>query len=285
MSNTRKVALITGCSRGLGAALVNRFWAEEYSVLSLSKSESNPQLQNLQPIVAGQFHRHVRCDLKILSDIPTALDELLRGIKVIDVLVNNAAIHGPIGPLEQQSSQAWTDIYNINLFAPVELCRAALPFLKNASNGAIINISGGGAADSRPFFSAYASSKAALVRFSECLADELSEQKISVNCVAPGAMNTDLLQEIVDLGDAAGSKEAAVASAIVSDVNFTFEPVCDLVHFLSKPKSVFLTGMLISAKWDNWHLLNDARTADKMADVFKLRRVVGADRNLQHLDR
>src|SRR5437016_14472488 len=88
----------------------------------------------------------------------------------IDVLVNNAAIQGPIGPLLDNDPAEWAQTVAVNLTAPVMLCRACIPLMGKRSRSKIINLSGGGATGPRPNFSAYASAKAALVRFSETLA-------------------------------------------------------------------------------------------------------------------
>ena len=109
------------------------------------------------------------------------------------MLINNAAIQGPIGSLQQNDLGAWDQTIRVNLLSPVALCKGLLSRMTNAPDASILNLSGGGATGPRANFSAYASAKAALVRFSETLADEVKSQGITVNCVAPGAMKTAML--------------------------------------------------------------------------------------------
>src|SRR4029453_7422632 len=99
------------------------------------------------------------------------------------VLVNNAGIQGPIGPLESVDFTAWRAVFDVNVFAAARLCQLLIPAMKQKGWGKIVNLSGGGAAGSRPDFSAYAAAKTALVRLTETLADELKGTGIDVNSV------------------------------------------------------------------------------------------------------
>lgn len=158
--------------------------------------------------------------------------------------------------------------------------------MKDSENASIINISGGGATNARPNFSAYASSKSALVRFSECLSEELKESGIRVNCVAPGAMNTAMLDEVVRSGIlSAGEKEVAIAKKVLNEGGASMEKVADLLIFLSGDKSRGITGKLISAIWDNWE--NWPNHLDKLdsKDLYTLRRITARDRGLDWGDR
>src|SRR5690606_11210471 len=115
-------------------------------------------------------------------------------------LVNNAAIQGPIGPLESNDPQQWIDTIHTNLIGPAMLCRAVLPGMKRSGYGKIINLSGGGATSPRANVSAYAAAKTGLVRLTETLAEEVKPARIDINAIAPGAMNTRLLDEILAAG-------------------------------------------------------------------------------------
>ena len=123
------------------------------------------------------------------------------------MLVNNAAIVGPIGCLWENKWDEWETTIRVNLLTPAALCRASIPWMRER-DGAIVNISGGGATGPRPFFSAYGTAKAGLVRFSETLAREMAGSGIRVNCVAPGAMDTNMNAEVLQAGaELAGADE------------------------------------------------------------------------------
>src|SRR5262249_49912477 len=120
----------------------------------------------------------------------------------LDILVNNAGVQGPMGRIEEVDWHDWVQTVVVNMLAPVYFCRALIPHLKARGGGKIIQISGGGATSAMPGMSAYAASKAGVVRFVETLAQELHESKIDVNAIAPGALNTRMLDEVLAAGPA-----------------------------------------------------------------------------------
>ena len=109
------------------------------------------------------------------------------------MLVNNAGVYGPKGLIEEVAWDEWEHAVRVNLFGSVLCCRAVLPHFRANGYGKIIQLSGGGATSPLPRLSAYAASKAAVVRFAETLAEELEGTGIDVNAIAPGALNTRLL--------------------------------------------------------------------------------------------
>jgi NAD(P)-dependent dehydrogenase (short-subunit alcohol dehydrogenase family) len=156
----------------------------------------------------------------------------------------------------------------------------------NRPGGAsIINLSGGGATGPRANFSAYATAKAGLVRFSETIAEELKGCGIRVNCIAPGAMKTAMLQEVMLRGNAAGSREATLASEVFAKGGASMDRVADLALFLASGVSKGLSGKLISAVWDNWEQWSHHRDELSQSDVYTLRRIAGRDRGFEWGDK
>ena len=131
---------------------------------------------------------------------------MLDDFAAVDVLVNNASVQGPIGPLETVDFAAWRAVFEVNLFAAAPV-PAGPAVHARSGRGKIINVSGGGATGPRPDFSAYALTKVAIVRLTETLAEELKGMAIDVNAVAPGAMNTRMLEEVLAAGPAAAPRE------------------------------------------------------------------------------
>jgi 3-oxoacyl-[acyl-carrier protein] reductase len=220
---------------------------------------------------------------------PEKVNALLNSIKVmiphLDVLVNNAAIQGPIGPLSENDLLAWQQTLQVNLFAPVALCKGLIPLMKRPGGASIINMSGGGATGPRANFSAYATAKAGLVRFSETIAEELKDKDIRVNCIAPGAMKTAMLQEILAKGDVAGKREASLASEIFDKGGASMDRVADLALFLASDASKGISGKLISAVWDNWEEWPRHLGELSESDLYTLRRIAGRDRGCVWGDR
>jgi predicted dehydrogenase len=156
--------------------------------------------------------------------------------------------------------------------------------MRESGGGSIINISGGGATSPRENFSSYATSKAAIVRFSETLAMETRGDGIRVNCIAPGAMKTSMLEEVIKKGNkVAGEKEYEIARKIIVEGGASMERVAELALFLASDESNGITGKLISAVWDNWKQWPEHLKELNESDVYTIRRIAGRDRG--HLGR
>jgi NAD(P)-dependent dehydrogenase (short-subunit alcohol dehydrogenase family) len=169
----------------------------------------------------------------------------------VDCLINAAGVQSPIGAFVDNDPLDWEHTIQVNLLGPVRLIHAVLPGMVAKRRGKIINFSGGGATAPRPNFSAYAASKAALVRFTETLAWELKPHNIQVNAVAPGAVNTKMLDEVLAAGEQAGA-EYRQALERTKAGGTPVELICGLVSFLTSSASGCLTGKLISAPHDPW---------------------------------
>jgi 3-oxoacyl-[acyl-carrier protein] reductase len=224
-----------------------------------------------------------------LSDA-TQVFELAAKVKAtlphLDVLVNNAAMQGPIGQLWDNDFTLWQQAIQLNLLTPVALCRSFVPWMKDAGGGAIINLSGGGATGPRANFSAYATAKAGLVRFSETLAEETKSIGIRVNCIAPGAMKTAMLGEVLEQGaKIAGDREFAIATKVFSEGGASMDKVADLALFLASDAGKGITGKLISAVWDDWARWPEHLEELSASDVYTLRRIAGRDRGLSWGDK
>jgi len=276
-----KWALITGASRGLGEVLARRFWAEGWSLALMARSDLS--LHNITKDfkkTPSQDFVHIICDLGNASDVERTISKIPSFIPHLEVLINNAATHGPIGPLQENAIADWLHVFQVNFLSPVRLCQAAILSMSTNGGGSIINLSGGGATGPRPNFGAYASAKTALVRFTETLAVETAQLGIRVNCISPGAMKTALLEEVLIKGkDLSGTKEFELASRVFLDGGAPMDRVADLALFLSDPKKVLFSGKLISAVWDDWEQWPNHLEELNSSDVYTLRRIVGRDRN------
>jgi NAD(P)-dependent dehydrogenase (short-subunit alcohol dehydrogenase family) len=158
-------------------------------------------------------------------------------------------------------------------------CRAVLPGMKARRKGAIILMSGGGATNPMPRLSAYAASKAGLVRFGESLAREVQEFGITVNAIAPGALNTRLLDEVLEAGpEKVGRAFHDQMVKIKAQGGTPLEKGADLAVFLAAHAGNGVTGRLISAVWDPWERLDSLAPALADSDIYTLRRIVPKDR-------
>jgi NAD(P)-dependent dehydrogenase (short-subunit alcohol dehydrogenase family) len=197
-------------------------------------------------------------------------------------LVNNAGVHGPKGRLEDLSWSDWIRTIEINLLGTVLLCRSVLPLFRRQGYGKIVNLSGGGATAPMPGFSAYAASKAAVVRFTETIAHETRDAGIDVNAVAPGGMNTRMLDEVLSAGpEKVGQRYYEKALKQKADGGVPLERGASLCVYLLSAESDGITGRLISAVWDPWPELTSRAGELNATDVYTLRRIVPQDRGLE----
>jgi NAD(P)-dependent dehydrogenase (short-subunit alcohol dehydrogenase family) len=278
-----KNIIITGASRGLGAVIAGTMWFAGASMMLVDKDQDA-----LNKVISGLGHRLHQTAFPFFIDLnaSNAAELILKSAQKhfdhLDVLINNAAIQGPIGPSWENDWDSWNLTLNINLLTPVDLSRRCAEWMISHHKGKIICLSGGGATGSRPNFSAYAVAKTGLVRFCEILADELRPYNIQVNCIAPGVMSTSILDEVLTAGpDRAGQNEYNSALKVRQDGGTPPERVAELVIFLASRASDGLTGKLISAVWDPWehfpeHLVDIQRT-----DIYTLRRIIPKDRGIE----
>jgi NAD(P)-dependent dehydrogenase (short-subunit alcohol dehydrogenase family) len=277
-----KTCIVTGASRGLGRAIAELFCREGAHVLLVARS--GDKLKTLR----GRLRRLGKARVDILkadlSDRKSPRRIFAKAEEIfprIDILINNAGIQGPIGACVRNPFGAWEKTFQVNFLALAQLCRLCARSMIRQRAGKIINISGGGAAACRPFFSAYAVSKTALVRFSEILAEEVKPYRVEVNCVAPGAMKSALTKEIIKAGRrAAGAKEYRQARRLQRTGGVPLEKAAKLCLFLASPQAHGITGKLISAVWDPWERLIKHKRALNQSDVYTLRRILPADRGL-----
>lgn len=280
-----KTAIITGASRGLGLAIAN-----EYASCGANMIICGRNRQTLE-IAADMIGKLCTCDAQIIrpvvadtgseSDVDALIRNVVKETGGFDILVNNAAIQGPIGPIEDNDWEKWKRTLSTDLIGPAYLMRKAIEHYKSSNiRGKIINISGGGATGSRPNFSAYAASKVALVRLTEILADEVKEYGIDINAIAPGAMRSAMTDEIAGAGARAGDKEIQTAQKLIENGDDCKEVAAKLALFLASDRSNGITGRLISAKWDKWDKFPDIREELQNSDVYTLRRITARDRGL-----
>lgn len=209
------------------------------------------------------------------SDAVRAVALALEVFDQIDVLVNAAGIYGPIGPLAENDMDGWAAAIETNLLGTAYLLREVLPGMVARRKGAVINFSGGGAVNPFPRFSAYSASKAAVVRLTETVAEEVKAYGVRVNAIAPGAVNTRLLDEVLAAGNRAGKEFLAKAREQKSKGGTPPEKAAELAVFLASAASTGITGRLISAVWDDWRALAGRGEELLGTSMFTLRRIDG----------
>jgi NAD(P)-dependent dehydrogenase (short-subunit alcohol dehydrogenase family) len=279
-----KGIVITGANQGLGKEIARACVVEGAHVLLCARDS----------ILLEEAGEELRSTASDRQRIFTQVADVSRGDMVenlisrsgellphIDGVVNNAGIYGPMGLVETTDWEEWVRTVEINLLGTVLVCRAVLPIFRRQGHGKIINVSGGGATAPMPRFSAYAASKAAVVRFTETLAEEVKSIGIDVNAIAPGGLNTRLLDEVLAAGPTKVGEQFYERSLTQRD-NGGESPAkaAALCVFLLSAESTGISGKLLSAVWDPWLSLSQHQQELQQTDVYTLRRIVPRDRGL-----
>jgi NAD(P)-dependent dehydrogenase (short-subunit alcohol dehydrogenase family) len=276
------VAVVTGASQGLGRAIAEEFVKEGAHVTICARDSAlleKARRRLLDLATSGQQILAHAGDVSSREQMQELFRRTEQEIGLVDVLVNNAGVYGPKGPSESVDLDEWSRALEINLLGTFIPTRFAIAQMKKKGRGKIINLSGGGATNPLPRLSAYAASKAAVVRLTETLAEELQEFSIAVNAIAPGALNTRLLDEVLQAGPelvGAGFFEKALKQRETGGA--PIEKGVALCVYLASAASDGVTGKLISALWDPWERLHHFRAELASSDIYTLRRIVPEDR-------
>jgi NAD(P)-dependent dehydrogenase (short-subunit alcohol dehydrogenase family) len=276
-------AVITGANQGLGRAIAERFVRAGASVLLTARGEEllNRTAAELTPLASlpGQKVLARVADVSSERDCNATAAQAAAELPNPCVLVNNAGVYGPFGLIEDNDWSEWVKAIEINLFGTILMCRAFLPHMRAAKYGKIINLSGGGATAPLPRISSYAASKAAVVRFTETLAEETRGAGVDVNAIAPGALNTRLMDDLLAAGPEKVGQSFFEKMTKTRDSGGTpLDKGAELSVFLASSASDGISGRLLSAVWDDWANLPDKKDELASGDIYTLRRITPDDR-------
>ena len=270
--------VITGTSSGIGCALTGHLLVQGHHVWGLARSDQS----DLTAKHPGVF-RASRCDVADWTQMERTATEIAAAWPHIDGLITCAGLQGAIGPAISLDPRQWSATIRANLDGTYYAIRACHELLRRAPRRAkIVCFSGGGATKARPNFSAYAAAKTGLVRLVETIAEELRDEPLDINAIAPGAINTRLTDEVLRLGPAVvGESEYQTALKQKETGGGSLEKAIGLVEWLLSPASDGINGRLLSAPWDSWAGLGRHAEAIAKSDVYTLRRIMPEDRGLK----
>ncbi len=270
-----KNALITGGGRGISKSVASLYLKEGAKVLIASRSEE--ELKNTTEEFSKEYPGRIfyfLVDVSNPAEVKSLAQFAITTLDSIDVVVNGAGIYGPIGLSHEVDLNHWQKTYEINVFGTFYIFHEVVPQMIKQGHGKIINFSGGGDGP-LPRFSAYSSSKAAIVRLTETLAEEVKERGIEVNCIAPGPVNTHFLDEALAAGiEKLGPEKYQSLLKQKEDGGVPPEKAADLCLFLASEKSNGLSGRFLSAVWDNYWDWDGKKIKEIMSsNTFTYRRV------------
>jgi len=279
-----RVALITGANQGLGLEIAKKYIeaGAQVSLCARNGDLLERASQQLRAILQPGEEIFVQtADVSKAPDVENMVAATVEKFGRVDILVNNAGVYGPKGAIDDVDWQEWVNAIEINLYGSILMCRAVLPHFKAMRRGKIVQLSGGGATNPLPRISAYAVSKAAVIRFVETLAEEVREHHIDVNAIAPGALNTRMLAEVLEAGpEKVGQAFYERSIKQLETGGAPLDKGAELAVFLGSFRSDGITGKLISAVWDPWPSLPDHLDDLGGTDIYTLRRIVPRDRGM-----
>ena len=230
--------IITGASRGIGRAIALTLAREFPKIYLVSRSVESLESVSDEIRAAHPFTRVVVRAMDVTDEdaVGTLMDEVRKDDGDLQTLINCAGYAIPATAVEEISSATWMKVYEANMLSTFLMTRDALPLLKRNNRASIVNIASTAGLSPRPGWSAYASAKAALVNFSQTMADELKPYGIRVHCVAPGRTATELRAILAPDED----------PATIMGPN----AVARIVQFLVSPQGDVLKGQPIMVRGD-----------------------------------
>lgn len=250
MSNlNKKVALVTGASQGIGRAIAKRLGSNGAHVLLVALEDEHLERTYKEfsnTITVSKFG----IDLTDKLALEEMTREVLHQHTSIDILINNAGIGGPTGPVGDISSSEWDMTLSINLRVPFLMCRAIAPTMIQAGAGKIINISSVAGKMAYPLRTPYAASKWGLIGLTLTLAHELGPHNIQVNAICPGPTQTELIESVIrSRAEATGTTFKEMSEEFVKGTALKRmvqpEEIAALVSHLSSDEGMAITGQAI----------------------------------------
>ncbi len=269
-----KNIILAGGSTGLGKYLT--FYLNSLGV-NLGIFSRNIKESNFTKHLNSEKFFLENVDICNSVDVDRFISNYQKKFKRIDGLINCAGVYGPMNKIENLDRDEFIQSINVNLIGTLNVIKPCIPIFKSQDYGRIVQLSGGGATSPMPQIYGYASSKAAVVRFVESIALENSLGNILINSVAPGALNTKMLKQVLDAGpDKVGKSFYEKSLKQNEDGGASLENASRCISYLVSPENKIITAKLISAVWDPWEewAIGEKIPPKKESSQFTLRREI-----------
>jgi NAD(P)-dependent dehydrogenase (short-subunit alcohol dehydrogenase family) len=274
-----RAAIITGGNKGIGREIALAYAREGCRIALVARDEKG--LRETAAFIQAETGAEALClavDITQRAPLDRMVRRALARFQRIDILVNAAAIVGPIGPFEACDETEWEKTIAVNVLGTYAAMRSVIPTMIAHKCGTIINFAGGGAFGARERFSAYSVSKAAVVRLTDAAARELRDHGITVNGISPGQVNTEMFETMVAAGrENVGETAWAEFEQRKHTGGDPIGEVARFALFLVSEEGRKITGRVMSVKWDPWE--HFPRYVDELmtSDIYTMRRITPKD--------
>ena len=233
-----KIAVVTGGAQGIGAAIVKRFFDDgAATIISLDINQEHVEATAKDIDPSGKVVIAMKCNVGDEAEVAEVFGKVLADFGRVDILVNNAGITRD-AIFHKMSRDQWDSVLNVNLNSLYNTCKAVVPTMRKQNYGKIVNVSSSSAWGNAGQTN-YGATKGAVLGFSRCLAKESGMKNITVNCVAPAQIDTDMTKAVPE--------EIASFALMLTPLGRKGDPseVASVISFLSSDDSSFITGECI----------------------------------------
>jgi len=278
-----KNILVTGGSLGIGFAIAEACLRSGARVMIVAREKKalDEARDSLAKVDGAATVAAVTADVSDPASVEDVFETFTSSFGRLDGVVNSAGIYGPIGPITDVDPQEWLKAIHVNLFGSFLVARAACSRMRTSGGGRIVLLSGGGAATPFPNYTAYATSKVAVVRLTETIAIEMAPFGIEVNAIAPGFVATRLHEQTLAAGaSAAGqafletTKKQLAGGAVPPSV------AANASVLLLSDAAKGITGKFVAAPYDGWKDWPAHVSELQASDIFTLRRILPKERGM-----
>ena len=234
MTADNKVVLITGANRGIGYAILSKFIAKGYIVIGTSRSDDGVKIIN-DLIKDTSKGCGIKMNITSQEDIQAANKLIKDKYGVVTIMINNAGITKD-NLLMRMSDQEWTDVIDTNLNSLYKMTKEFIRDMMKQKSGRIINVSSVVGISGNAGQTNYSASKSAIYGFTKSLAKEVASRNITVNCISPGFIETDMTDKLSD------EQKTSIRSAIPLSRMGNTKEIADIIFFIASESASYITG-------------------------------------------